>query len=149
MGIFAYEEYNVVPVWYFHAPLTLSSSYCEMKVADHNMDGQLDISFKNYNYWNVIDGGTEKLLWHFKGDTRLNDFTIGLFDKDKQQMGMAYTDWETINIVSTSVLLGSGVLEHPSDVNTGAIVAKWIGILIVPVISVAWLTMRRIKKRRL
>ncbi|MHA1675127.1 MAG: hypothetical protein ACTSYI_16035, partial [Promethearchaeota archaeon] len=108
-----------------------------------------DISFKNYNYWNVISGATGKLLWHFKGDTRLNDFTIGLFDPDKQQMGMAYTDGDTINIVSTKVFLGSGVLEHPSDVNTGTIVAKWIGILIVPVISVAWLTMRRIKKRRL
>jgi len=149
LGILVYEGGDFVPVWYFRAPLTLSSLNCEMKVADHNMDGHLDISFKNYNYWNVISGATGKLLWHFKGDTRLNDFTIGLFDEAKLEMGMAYSDGQTVYIISTHVVVGSSMLESPSDVNLSTIIARWIGILIVPVISVAWLTMRRIKKRRL
>ncbi|MHA1776034.1 MAG: hypothetical protein ACTSWC_04630, partial [Promethearchaeota archaeon] len=86
--------------WIYHAPLIIGEKHCQMMIADHNHDGYLDLSFKNYNYWNVIDGKTERLLWHYQADTPLEDFTPGFFDEKGEMIGMAYRVNNTVNFIS-------------------------------------------------
>ncbi|RLI66147.1 MAG: hypothetical protein DRO88_02695 [Promethearchaeia archaeon] len=103
VGVVAYEmspssisDYK----WIYHAPLIIGEKHCQMMIADHNHDGYLDLSFKNYNYWNVIDGKTERLLWHYQADTPLEDFTPGFFDEKGEMIGMAYRVNNTVNFIS-------------------------------------------------
>lgn len=114
MGASGVNDYD----WIYNAPLDLTSSNSKFQVKDHNHDGFADVSFMNYNYWNVIDGSTQRLIWHYQSETKLNGFSIGMFDEKAEMMGMVYYEEELVHIVSyykTSAPLSASPLEDGSS----------------------------------
>lgn len=139
-------------IWIFNAPLIIGEKNSEFEIADHNNDGYQDLSFKNYNYWNVIDGHTSRLLWHYQSDTPIYDFTIGVFDERAEQIGMVYRENDSILFISykpTDPLMsgqGAGIPEAIAGITPGQIAAT---LFTVPfLIAAIYVFLHRTRKIR-
>lgn len=139
--------------WIYHAPLIIGGKHSQMMIADHNHDGILDLSFKNYNYWNVIDGKTERLLWHYQADTLLEDFTPGIFDEKGEMMGMAYREGNTVNFISykpTEIPMGGQGGDNPAliiGLNQADLLV--LSAVIPALMGVVIISLRKSRKKRI
>ncbi|NHJ14266.1 MAG: hypothetical protein EAX95_11355 [Candidatus Thorarchaeota archaeon] len=66
IGIEAYDAAENL-VWYFDARLVVGSSNAQLEIADMNGDGANDLVVTNYNYLQVVDGTSGRILWHHVG----------------------------------------------------------------------------------
>ncbi|MBD3405143.1 MAG: hypothetical protein GF411_03290 [Candidatus Lokiarchaeota archaeon] len=80
VGVYAYDSTGTA-VWYFDAPITVSSTSSWCQFADMDADGHTDLVFTNFEYLSVISGATGDLLWHYQHPYRVYKPIVGQFAK--------------------------------------------------------------------
>jgi hypothetical protein len=102
-GVVAYDFASNIE-WTYEAPLVLDEKSAYSIFRDVNADGQIDLIFTNYDYINVVDGGTARLLWHYKDPDmrRIAYPSVGAFYEPKE-MDVVYIGPHQMRLVAHSL----------------------------------------------
>ncbi|MGY5881629.1 MAG: hypothetical protein RTV31_15365, partial [Candidatus Thorarchaeota archaeon] len=107
---------------------------------DVNDDGQIDLVFTNYDYINVVDGSTARLLWHYKDPDmrRIAYPSVGAF-YEANQMDVVYLSSGAMHLVAHSLNPPVPALEYvaapqdlPGYIPTSLLLGSFIIIVALP-----------------